>query len=405
MKIPIILVQLFLLLSASLYSQSSKTKVDQPYVVVVSLDGFRWDYIEKFNAAGLKSFGENGVRAKYMIPSFPTVTFPNHYTLATGLYPDNHGLVHNSFYDDVLKREYSISNRKEVEESAYYGGEPIWVTAKKQGIRSACYFWVGSESEIEGERPDIWKRYDHNFPFGQRVDSVVSWLSLPDSIRPHLVMCYFHEPDQTSHKFGPLSDENKNAVLSLDSLMLVLKQKLDKLPIGRFINLIILSDHGMAEVSVERSINLDDYLKKEWINHKEGSNPVIDLKVKPQYLDSAILVLKNVPHIKAWKNTELPERLHYGSNPRIGNLIVIADSSWSISSTEYKIKNKGAHGYDNTNSDMFAIFLADGPAFKKHYKQPPFRNVDIYGLVAKILNLKPAKTDGNLKEVSGMLLN
>jgi predicted AlkP superfamily pyrophosphatase or phosphodiesterase len=385
------------------YTQSESE--EKPYVVVVSLDGFRWDYIEKFGTGFLKTFGDQGVRADYMIPSFPTVTFPNHYTLATGLYPDHHGLVHNNFNDEKLNKGYAISYRKAVEDADFYGGEPIWVTAKKQGIRTASYFWVGTEAPIQGTQPDIWKRYEHNFPFSQRVDSVVAWLSLPDSVRPHLVMLYFHEPDQTSHQFGPLSAENKAAVLQLDSLMRVLLDKLNDLPIGPKINLIILSDHGMGEISAEKTIYLDSYIKKDWFDYKGGSNPVIHVRVEPEFLDSALIALKHVPHLKAYKNTDLPERLHYGTNPRVGNLVVIADSSWSISFNDYKVKYKGAHGYDNANSDMFAIFLASGPAFKKHYRQPAFPNVDVYGIITRILKINPVETDGQLLDVEGMFRN
>ncbi|MCF7802192.1 MAG: ectonucleotide pyrophosphatase/phosphodiesterase, partial [Candidatus Marinimicrobia bacterium] len=212
--------------SVQIHTQSSEevSPRQKPYVVMLSLDGFRWDYAAKVPTPNLDYIAANGVQADAMIPSFPTKTFPNHYTLATGLYPDHHGIIQNTFYANDLQAGYSIGNREAVENGAFYGGEPIWITARKQGLKTASYFWVGSEADVQGLHPDIWKIYEHNFPFESRVDSVIAWLQLPEAIRPQLIMYYFHEPDAVGHHAGPDSPETTQMVMKLDSL------------VGRFLN-------------------------------------------------------------------------------------------------------------------------------------------------------------------------
>ena len=188
----------------------------KPCVVMISLDGFRSDYPEMVHLATFDSLAKVGVRAQSLKPAFPSITFPNHYTMATGLYSDHHGIVANSFYDPTSARHYSISDRSAVEDAAFYGGEPVWVTAEKQGVRTASFFWVGSEAPIRGRYPTYWKKYDQKVPFSARVDTVISWLSLPVDKRPQLVMMYYHEPDASGHRYGPESKEMKECLVDLD---------------------------------------------------------------------------------------------------------------------------------------------------------------------------------------------
>ncbi len=264
----------------------------KPYVVMLSLDGFRWDYTQKVNTPNFDYIAAHGVKAESLKPSFPSKTFPNHYSIATGLYPGHHGIVLNSFYDPKTNRYYSVSDRQMVEDGSFYGGEPIWNTAKKQGIKTASFFWVGSEADIQGMHPDYWKKFDSHIPFGQRIDTVIGWLNLPEKERPHLILFYMEEPDGIGHHFGPDSKEIKQEVVYLDSLVGVFIHKMNNLPISGQINFIIVSDHGMTELSPSRTSYIYDYIKKEQLVKAVGSNPVYFLDPKPESADSVYNALK-----------------------------------------------------------------------------------------------------------------
>ncbi len=398
-----ILLSALLILIFSACRQVSDNTNSTPYVVMLSLDGFRWDYADMAPTPNLDKIAKIGIKAESLQPSFPSKTFPNHYTIATGLYPDHHGIVLNTFYDPETDRYYAIRDRKAVEDGTFYGGEPIWNTAEKQGVKAGTFFWVGSDADIQQMHPSYWKKYEHNFPFEQRIDSVISWLQLPEEKRPHLILWYMHEPDSKGHRYGPDSEEIKREVTYLDSLVGVFMAKVEKLPIADKINIIVTSDHGMGNISDERKVILSQSVDMDWVDIIQGYNPNYIIKAKDGYIDSLYLQLKQTPHITTWKTGELPERLHYGTNSRTLDLIVVADSSWSIIEKDKKRVGNGTHGYDNANKDMHAIFYAYGPAFKESYIAPTFINVDIYPLIAYIMGLKPAKNDGNLNEVIGML--
>jgi predicted AlkP superfamily pyrophosphatase or phosphodiesterase len=397
------LIIIFFLIFTYSCKNPGQTK-EEPYVVMLSVDGFRWDYHDKVETPNLDYIAETGVKAKSLKPAFPTKTFPNHYSMATGLYPDHHGIVLNSFYDDDMDKYYEIRNREAVENPDFYDGEPIWVTAENQNVISASYFWVGSEAAVNGVSPTYWKKYDHSFPFEQRIDSVIAWLQLPEKERPHLILWYIHEPDNIGHHFGPDSKEIEDCVVYLDSLIGVFITKIEELPNNENINIIITSDHGMCAISKERTVYLQDYVDNEWIDIIQGYNPNYNIKAKQEFYDTLYTVLKSIPHIKAWKSNEVPKRLHYGTHPRVMDFVVLADSSWSVRLEGERSKDGGTHGYDNGNSDMHAIFYAFGPDFKKGYIQSTFNNVDLYPLIANILSLEPAKTDGKYENVKMMLV-
>jgi len=374
------------------------------YVLLVSLDAFRWDYSKIYNTPNLNKMAHDGVKAEHMFSSFPTVTFPNHYSIATGLYPDHHGLINNSFSAPDLGLFYRMGDRAAVENPAFYGGEPIWVTAEKQGVRSGSFFWVGSEAAVGGKQPTYWKKYDESVTFEARIDTVIKWLGYPPDKRPELVTLYFDEPDATSHKFGPVSEQTGKIVQRLDSLMGILRAKLAKLPEARKINLIILSDHGMEAVSADRYINLKSLVPERMIASITGGNPVYLINPKEDKKDSVLYLLNKSKGLKAWKKEQLPAKWHYGTNPRIPEIVVVADSSWSIGTRpDGSGLRGGAHGYDNSNSDMYSIFYAAGPSFKRNYKFKELNNIDIYNLVCRILDIKPAKNDGNTDHIKGML--
>lgn len=367
---------------------------------MLSLDGFQADYVEKYDAKNLKKIASEGVRAMRMTPSNPTKTFPNHYTLVTGLYPDTHGLVHNSFYAPDLKTTYEIRDRKKVENGKFYGGEPIWATAHKAGLRTASYFWVGSEAKINGIRPDIWKKYNGRITFSQKIDSVISWLQKPLNQRPKLITLYHHEPDKSGHIFGPNSPQVAKTIHQMDSLVGVLHDKLMQLPIANKMNLIIMADHGMRELSDKRVIYLSKYLKEDWVNHLTGANPVYSIHVKNGMLDSVYLALKKEEHLHVYKNGRVPKKLRFGNNPRLGDIIVVAKKGWSVfPKPALGRRYGGTHGFLNTDEQMAAVFIGKGVGLKQGKTRKTIRNVDVYNLVAKLLGIQPANNDGKYRRV------
>jgi len=370
------------------------------YVLVVSLDAFRWDYSRIYNTPNLNKLAKDGVKADRMFSSFPTVTFPNHYSIATGLYPDHHGLINNSFPAPDLGLFYRMGDRTAVENPAFYGGEPIWVTAEKQGVRSASFFWVGSEAK----HPAYWKKYDESVTYEARIDTVIKWLGYPPEKRPGLVTLYFDEPDATSHAFGPVSAQTGKIVARLDSLMGVLRTKLSTLPEAKRINLIILSDHGMSAISPARYINIKSLVPDRMIASISGGNPVYLINPSEGKKDSVLFLLNKSKGLKAWDKSHLPAKWLYGNNPLIPEIVAVADCSWSIGTRpDGSSLRGGAHGYDNSNSDMFSIFYAAGPSFKRNYKFRELNNIDIYNLICRILDITPAKNDGDPTHIKGML--
>jgi alkaline phosphatase D len=349
----------------------------------------------------LDRIAREGLRAEAWQSSFPTITFPNHYAMATGLYPDHHGIVHNSFYNKELGLIYTMGNREVVVDGRFYKGEPIWNTAKKQGKRTANFFWVGSEANVQGMQPDIWKTYDHNISYETRIDSVLSWLQLPEETRPELIMFYFEDPDNTTHHNHPVNGEfTKAMVKRCDSLAGAFYDKMKQLPIADRIHFLIVSDHGMCPTAIERTEYLSDYIKEEWVTLSNWGNPVALFDIKEDKLDSALLMLSKAEHLSAWIPSEIPERLHYGSDPNIGNLVVVADSAYNIFKDHSRTKsNEGQHGYDNINKDLYGIFYANGRDFKKSFVAPIIPNIQLYNIICKLLDLTPAPNDGNIKDL------
>jgi alkaline phosphatase D len=390
---------LFVTLFVSVNSFAQNQQKTDQYVVMISLDAFRWDYTSIARTPNLNAIAKKGVTAQGLIPCYPTKTFPNHYSMATGLHPNNHGIVCNRFFDTELGY-YSIGDRQAVENPAFYGGEPIWLTAENQGLKAATFYWVGSEAPIGGKYSSYWKRYDQSIPFVSRIDTLIHWLNLPESERPRLITLYYHEPDAIAHKDGATGPKTIAMVEHLDSLVGVLCERIAKVPYANKINVLIVSDHGMADISPKRYINLSKYVNKDWFDIITGGNPVYSLKPKDQFRRQAIDALKAIPNLKVWERHEIPTRLHYGTNPRIQDVLIEANAGYSIGLGSDSSRYKGAtHGYDNQNPDMHGIFFAYGPAFKVGYMHKAFMNTNLYPMIAHILGLTPAKTDGDIKEV------
>jgi len=380
----------------------------QQAVILISLDGFRWDYPDKFPAPNLQQLAKNGVRAKAMIPAFPTKTFPNHYTIVTGLYPAHHGIVANTMYDPEFDAKFSLSNRDAVSDGRWWEGEPLWVTAEKQNQRSGILFWPGSEAKIAGVRPTHWKVYDDDFPNPARVDTVLAWLDLPAKRRPTFLTLYFSDVDNAGHHHSPDSPEVKNAIQDVDQLLGRLMDGLKARGIKNRVNLVIVSDHGMTPVTPDRVIYLDDYLDLNKVNIVDW-NPVVAVRPREMNEDEIYHKLANAhPNLQVYRKHEIPARFHYQNHRRIAPIIGIADDGWTISrhgmrNTAERLHTTGEHGYDNQLAVMRAIFIAHGPAFKSGLVVEPFQNIHLYSLICEILKLQPARNDGDLDSVRVML--
>ena len=364
--------------------------------IVVSLDAFRWDYPTIYNTPWLDSIAANGVAAT-MVPSYPSSTFPNHFTLATGLVPDHHGIVNSQFWAPEKGELFSRGDSATRYNPYYFGGEPIWVTAKKQGVKSASIYWVGSDVAIQGLYPDYYLRWDiePRLTYPQRVEEALRIAKLPESERPSLLMVYFDEPDWTTHHYGPVAEESEAVIEQLDSLMGILYRGLKELDYG--VNLIVTSDHGMTEISDDRFISIEQSVNPDWVERIVSTNPTT-IFCKEGCRDSLFEQLSKVKHISVWRKEEVPAHLNYGSSNHLGDIIVAPDLGWQFATTPRGLN--GAHGYDINEPDMQIIFRACGPDFKRGYTLPhSFSNVDLYSILAELLKIEPAKTDGSLEKV------
>lgn len=372
------------------------------YTVIVSLDGFRWDYTKMYETPFFDQMAREGVQAT-MFPSFPSKTFPNHYTLATGLYPDHHGIIANSFWAADRGKMYAMNNPETRNDPSFYGGEPIWITAQKQGIKTGNVYWVGSDIAIKGQHPTYYKVYDDTprLNYAERIAYVLEMLKKPEPERPQLIMAYFEDPDHYGHAFSPHSAETHRCITELDVLMKQLWDGIQLLPFAEDVNLIVTSDHGMATISPDRCVSISQYLKPGWYERINDNLPA-QIYAKAGCTDSIYNALQGLEHVRVWKKANIPAYLHYGSNAYIGDIIVLPDLGWLVTDdTDFNVG--GAHGFDPTYDDMQVMFRACGPDFKKGYTASKFHNVSIYSLLAYLLGITPEKTDGSLEEVKGML--
>jgi predicted AlkP superfamily pyrophosphatase or phosphodiesterase len=380
----------------------------RPAVLLVSLDGFGAEYLGRMPTPNLDRMAARGVRARWMHPSFPTLTFPNHYTIVTGLRPAHHGVVGNTMVDPATGGRFRIGDTLAVRDSRWWGGEPLWVTAEQQGLRAASFFWVGSEAEILGVRPTFWKPYDGRFPYRDRVDTVLTWLARTDSLRPSFVTLYFSAVDDAGHRFGPESPELRAAVQGVDSVMGYLLDGMRSRGLENTVNVIVVSDHGMAGTGPERRVFVDDYLDR---NLLDVTSLGAFLSFDPRSgitADSIVRALSAAPHLRVYRREDTPERWRYRDHPRIAAVIGVAEEGWTVTSRasaslERENRPGGAHGFDSDAPSMRAIFLAAGPAFRRGQTVEPFDNVHVYELVCAVLGLRPAANDGSLAVVRGML--
>ena len=372
-------------------------------LIFISIDAFRWDYLQKADVPTLKNLAAAGVHVTRVIPSFPSKTFPNHYTLATGLYPENHGIVSNYFYDPALKKSFASPNPINNSENMWWGGEPIWITAERQGVRSACFFWVGSEAEIHGLRPSFHRPYKKALTSNERVDGLLTWLALPPEQRPKFATLYLDLVDTTGHKFGPDAPETYAALKEVDGALARLLAGLVKLDVRDTTNLVVVSDHGLTAIDAKRVIFLEDLMPIANLQVESyGPNGGVRPKVGTAEELVASIRAKQVPHLQVYLREETPERFHYRHNPRIPPVVLVADEGWNIETklgwpNREPTYDRASHGYDPALPSMGALFIANGPAFKRGVEIPTVENIHVYNLLCAALDLKPAPNDGDLR--------
>jgi predicted AlkP superfamily pyrophosphatase or phosphodiesterase len=380
---------------------------DRHALILISIDGFRADYLDRHVTPTLAALAADGVRAEAMKPAFPTLTFPNHYTLVTGLYPDHHGIVNNRMLDPVSGKRFVYKEPATCADPAWWGSEPLWVSAEKQGLHAATMFWPGSDVAIAGVRPSEWLPFNGKLTPDQRVDQLLQWIDLPASSRATFFTLYFDQVDHAGHDGGPDTSGVDAELADVDAALARLVDGLKRR--GQFdrTNLVLVSDHGMAATSRERRTYLDDMLPLadvDVVNYGivAGIEPHAGKTVEAEH---ALLVPH--AHMQCWRKSEAPARLHYGANPRIPALLCLAEDGGNITSHEYENGgghySAGEHGYDNDDPKMRALFVAHGPDFRHGLVVPEFDNVDVYPLLAHLLRIQPQPNDGDYAVVAGML--
>lgn len=380
------------------HGRSSSNSPSRPIVILISMDGFRHDYLASQSLPSFENMIKQGTFVKSLIPVFPSKTFTNHYTLVTGLYSENHGIVENEFYDPHLEKEFDIRVSDE-----WWGGEPIWLTAEFQGLKSACFFWPGSEATIKGKRPTYFEKFNESLEWKARVNGVLDWIDLPEDERPSFISLYFEEPDKSGHWYGPSSKEVLIKIKELDELLGELMTALEKrTELSGRLNLVVLTDHGMAEIN--KYIYLDDYIDLESIKGDINIvtySPLFQVwptsgNLQDPILDHIFSNLSNAhPNMTCYIHRIVPEELHYSKNERISPLLCIMDEGYELRTTKSWSHFKGNHGFYSTYSTMHGMMIAHGPAFPKGNVVEELHNVNVYDLLCHILGLKPAYNNGD----------
>jgi predicted AlkP superfamily pyrophosphatase or phosphodiesterase len=401
MKRVVFLIILILTIGQLISAQS------KPYLILVSFDGFRWDYLNRGITPNLEKIRTDGVSAMSLRSVFPSKTFPNHISIITGMYAENHGIISNSFPNFEKNYWYRMSDTAAVRDSKWYLGEAFWETAERQEIKTASYFWPGSELSLEHRHPSYREFYEHERPYEQRVEGVIKWLQLPYEERPHLITLYFDDTDTYGHRFGPNSPELNESIKRLDNIAGMLIHELTDIGMKDSVNLIFVADHGMTEVFEDKVVDIGNMIK-EYDCRFMDDGPLIQIEPPADRLKEVYETLKrNEYHYKVYLKEDIPDYYHYSKSPLTFSILLVADIGWSLignKKSNWLGKSKGNHGYDNNHLDMHGIFLADGPAFKDGYQTGTLWNIDIYPLLCKIFNIYPrSNIDGNLERIQFIL--
>jgi len=379
----------------------------KPILILVSIDGYRADYLDRGHSPVLAELADDGVHATGLRPVYPSVTYPNHYTIVTGLYPDKHGVVNNTMHDPVLG-DFSPPNRTANTDGRWWAqAEPLWVTAQKQGRLTASVFWPGTQAEIGGVRPSYWKLFDSAVQPDARVDQVLEWLDLPSPERPTFISLYLEQADVAGHSYGPDSLQVDEALVTIDTALGRLVEGLRQRKLYDTTNLVIVSDHGMSASSPDRVIYLDQIVNMEHVT-LAGAIVNVALDPKPGFeteVESALL--SPHPHMSCWKKTHIPQKFHYGNNKRIPAIHCLADDGWMVSTAAVEARRVrpplGEHGYDNDGPKMRALFVAHGPSFKQHVTVPVVDMINVYPLLTRLIGVTARPNDGNPAATAGML--
>lgn len=367
-------------------------------LLLVSVDGLRADYLRRDLTPHLHQWAAEGVRAQWLVPSYPTLTFPNHYTLVTGLRPDRHGIVHNTMWDEALG-PFGQSRREAVGNGAWWRGEPIWVGAQKAGLRAATLFWPGSEAAIDGVRPARWLPYDAAMPDAARVDTVLGWLSEPDGTRPHLATLYFDRLDKSAHDHGPASPEALATLRDIDAQLGRLHAELVSRGLLDRVNVVVVSDHGMAPVPPTQWLDTEVMVSPSDARLVASGESIGFEPLPGRRAEAEARLLGRHDHYQCWRKHDLPPRWHYGRNRRVPSIVCQMDEGWAAQPRTLAMKRRqlglrGGHGFDPALPSMRAVFVARGPAFARGRVLPPVDNVDVYPLLTRVLGIAAAPNDG-----------
>ena len=383
------------------YSAGEKAEARDPVTILISIDGFRPDYLDRGITPHLSALAASGIHGP-MRPSFPSKAFPNHWTLVTGKTPDHHGIVGNKMEDAARPGE--IFKMATQDPFWWNQAEPIWITAEKQGIRSATMFWPGSEVDFNGIRPSDWWPFNQKLSNDRRINAIVDWMRRPAEIRPRLVTLYFDTVDTAGHYFGPAPGEKLHAAISeVDSEIGRLKQQLGSL--GQPVNFVIASDHGMTETAPERIIYLDRILSRDQYRLVEDGNYLGIEPLESNRESVRAAFLRPHEHMQCWDRASIPPHFGYGTNPRVPSIFCLPETGWMALQDvpEWMTGIGGGHGYDHRHPDMTAFFLASGPAITAGGQRPLFDNVSLYSLVARLAGVTPEAGDGSLAPFESML--
>jgi predicted AlkP superfamily pyrophosphatase or phosphodiesterase len=394
---------LIILFAALSYSQS------QPYVILISFDGYRWDYVNRGITPNVNSLIGDGAKAVSFKPVFPTKTFPSHISIVTGMYPENHGIIFNEFNDKFHNSNYNTRDSVQLRNSRWYKGEAFWETARRQGIITASYFWPSSDLDLDDRNPEYYYHYVHKRPYEDRIKGVLEWLQYPYDKRPHFITMYFDLTDGVGHRYGPNSPEINMAISSLDSTLGNLLSGLEEIQMRDSVNIILVSDHGMTEVHFEKIINVEEILDGYQFVHS-NSGPVMMISADGGDIEKIYSLLeKNENHYKVYLKNDIPPYYHFSKSPMISEILLVAEMGWAVITNKNlkwmkPEKYNGNHGYNNHHLDMHGVFIAAGPQFKNNYKTGTINSLDVYPLLCKIFNIIPNNNiDGKLERIEFIL--
>lgn len=380
----------------------------QPPLLLISLDGFRHDYRHRVQTPNMARLAAEGVSAAGLVHVFPTKTFVTHWSMVTGLYAGKHGVVANNMWDPARDQTFGLGDRDAVSDAYWYGGEPIWLSAERQGLTAATFFWPGSEAPVGGSRPTYWQAYDGSVKHAERIQQVLAWLDLPPAERPDFLTLYFSRVDSIGHRYGPDAKETAEAVAELDKDLGLLLEGLEQRGLLGAMNIVLVSDHGMSAVDPERTIWLEDYLPIDRVRISD-SGPAAQIWASDLPADAIIEALQDAhPKLRVWRRGQTPAHYGFSGHARIPDVVAEADHGWTIAprrrpSLRDLRPPRGMHGWDPLHREMHGLFIAHGPAFRPGESLPLVRSVDLYSLMAQLLAIDPAQTDGSLAGFAPLL--